>query len=207
MDQFVRQYYAQVDKHALIVDERWNGGGFIDQILLERLRRVLAGMDTNREAATTTVPQQLIHGPKICMINHYSGSDGDIFPVLLPQVRSRSAAWHPHVGRGARHPRQLAAARRRLHHDSRGRAVRTRLPVGDREPRGRSRHSRSKIRRQTGWRGTTCSWRRPSTTCWASSRKTRWSAAASAGAAGVSTPGPRLAAAVMPWIYLAVSGC
>ena len=83
MDEFIRQFYAQLDKHALIVDERWNGGGFIDQIVLERLRRVLVGMDTNREGAGQPLPQQLIHGPKICLMNHYSGSDGDIFPYYF----------------------------------------------------------------------------------------------------------------------------
>jgi len=83
MNQFVRQFYAQIDKQALIVDERWNGGGNIDQILLERLRRVLVGMDTNREGAGITIPNQLVRGPKICLINHYSASDGDIFPFYF----------------------------------------------------------------------------------------------------------------------------
>jgi tricorn protease len=83
MNQFVRQFYAQIDKDALIVDERWNGGGNIDQILLERLRRVLVGMGTNRESAGTTIPQQLVRGPKICLINHFSASDGDIFPFYF----------------------------------------------------------------------------------------------------------------------------
>ena len=83
MDQFIRQFYAQLDKQALIFDDRWNGGGFIDQIVLERLRRVLAGMDTNREAARISVPNQLIIGPKICLINHFSASDGDLFPFFF----------------------------------------------------------------------------------------------------------------------------
>jgi tricorn protease len=83
MDQFIRQFYAQLAKHALIVDERWNGGGLIDQIVLERLRRVLVGMDTNREGGTAPVPQQLIYGPKICLINHFSASDGDLFPYYF----------------------------------------------------------------------------------------------------------------------------
>jgi tricorn protease len=87
MAQFVRQFYAQIDKQALILDERWNGGGNIDQIVLERLRRVLAGMDTNREGVGTTEPQQLIRGPKICMINHYSASDGDLFPYYFRQYK------------------------------------------------------------------------------------------------------------------------
>jgi tricorn protease len=83
MDQFVRQFYPQLDKEALIIDDRYNGGGFIDQIVLERLRRILIGMSTNREEAALTIPQQLIDGPKVCLINHYSASDGDIFPFYF----------------------------------------------------------------------------------------------------------------------------
>jgi len=83
MDQFVLQFYSQLDKQALIFDDRWNGGGFIDQIVLERLRRVLVGMETNREAASNPNPNQLIIGPKVCLINHYSASDGDIFPFYF----------------------------------------------------------------------------------------------------------------------------
>jgi tricorn protease len=83
MEQFIRQFYPQIDKQALIVDDRWNGGGFIDQIVLERLRRILVGMSTNRENAAFTTPQQLIDGPKVCLLNHYSASDGDIFPFYF----------------------------------------------------------------------------------------------------------------------------
>jgi tricorn protease len=83
MEQFIRQFYPQVDKAALIVDDRWNGGGNIDQIVLERLRRILVGMSTNRENAAMTIPQQLIDGPKVCLLNHYSASDGDIFPFYF----------------------------------------------------------------------------------------------------------------------------
>ena len=83
MEQFIRQFYPQMDKHALIVDDRFNGGGFIDQIVLERLRRVLVGMSTNRERVAMTIPQQLIDGPKICLLNQFSASDGDIFPYFF----------------------------------------------------------------------------------------------------------------------------
>jgi tricorn protease len=83
MDQFIRQFYSQLDKRALIFDDRWNGGGFIDQIVLERLRRILVGMETNREAARVPIPGQLIIGPKVCLMNHYSASDGDIFPFYF----------------------------------------------------------------------------------------------------------------------------
>jgi tricorn protease len=96
MEQFIRQFYAQMDKQALLVDERWNGGGFIDQIVLERLRRVLVGLSVDRERAPATIPQQLVVGPKVCLLNHYSGSDGDIFPFyfrkygLGPLIGTRS---------------------------------------------------------------------------------------------------------------------
>ena len=96
MEQFIRQFYGQMDKRALLVDERWNGGGFIDQIVLERLRRVLVGMDANRQRSPTTIPQQLLVGPKACLLNHFSASDGDIFPFyfrkygLGPLIGTRS---------------------------------------------------------------------------------------------------------------------
>jgi tricorn protease len=83
MQQFVRQFYNQIDRQALIVDERYNGGGFIDEIVLERLRRVLVGMDTNRERTPQTIPDMVLDGPKVCLMDHYSGSDGDIFPFYF----------------------------------------------------------------------------------------------------------------------------
>ena len=83
MEQFMRQFYNQIDRPALIVDDRWNGGGFIDQIVLERLRRVLAGMGTNRQRVAMPNPLQQVIGPKVCLINHYSASDGDLFPFYF----------------------------------------------------------------------------------------------------------------------------
>jgi len=93
MEQFVRQFFPQLNKRALIVDDRWNGGGFIDQIVLERLRRVLIGMSTDREGAAMSIPQQLIDGPKVCLMNHLSASDGDIFPYYF-----RKYALGPLIG-------------------------------------------------------------------------------------------------------------
>ncbi len=83
LQQFIRQFYAQLDKKAVIIDDRWNGGGFIDEILLERLRRILVGMTTNREKMSHSLPEQLIIGPKVTLINQYSASDGDIFPYYF----------------------------------------------------------------------------------------------------------------------------
>ncbi|WP_048849087.1 S41 family peptidase [Tanticharoenia sakaeratensis] len=85
LQQFMRQFYAQLDKRAVIIDDRWNGGGFVDEIILERLRRVLIGMGTDREGYGMTLPNQLIAGPKVTLINHYSASDGDMFPYYFRQ--------------------------------------------------------------------------------------------------------------------------
>jgi len=83
MKQFIDQFYPQIDKQGLIIDDRFNGGGFIDQILLERLRRVLAGMNSNREGVPETDPPVLSNSYKVCLINAYSASDGDIFPYYF----------------------------------------------------------------------------------------------------------------------------
>jgi tricorn protease len=83
LQQFVRQFYAQLDKQALIMDDRWNGGGFIAPFALERLRRVLVSLGTNRESAISTEPLEVLNGPKVALLNHWSASDGDIFPYLF----------------------------------------------------------------------------------------------------------------------------
>jgi tricorn protease len=83
MDEFIRQFYPQIRKEGLVVDVRWNGGGFVDQLILERLRRVLVGMEVNRERVGEPIPQQVLNGFKACLINHYSASDGDIFPFYF----------------------------------------------------------------------------------------------------------------------------
>ena len=85
MDQFVQQFYPQLSKEGLIIDDRFNGGGFIDQIILERLRRILIGMSTNRLHAAMRYPEQVLNGYKATLINHYSASDGDMFPYYFRQ--------------------------------------------------------------------------------------------------------------------------
>ncbi|MBB3188726.1 S41 family peptidase [Microbacter margulisiae] len=83
MDQFVQQFYPQISKQGIIIDDRFNGGGFIDQIVLERLRRVLVGMSTNNQHAAMRYPEEVLNGYKATLINHYSASDGDMFPFYF----------------------------------------------------------------------------------------------------------------------------
>ena len=83
INQFVNQFYPQIRKEGLIVDVRYNGGGNIDQILLERLRRILVGMETNRQGEPGTIPGEVLNGYMVSLINNYSASDGDIFPFYF----------------------------------------------------------------------------------------------------------------------------
>ncbi|MBW1810946.1 MAG: PD40 domain-containing protein [Deltaproteobacteria bacterium] len=80
LNEFIRSYYPQIRKEAMIVDVRWNGGGFVSQMIIERLRRVVAGMDAPRNAKPFTYPDAAHHGPKVCLLNQWSASDGDLFP-------------------------------------------------------------------------------------------------------------------------------
>jgi tricorn protease len=87
LDQFIRQFYPQIRKDGLIIDERYNEGGNVDQIILERLRRVLIGMETNRQGAPGTTPGEVFHGYMAALMNHYSASDGDIFPYYFKKYK------------------------------------------------------------------------------------------------------------------------
>ncbi|HTW49899.1 MAG TPA: S41 family peptidase [Acidobacteriaceae bacterium] len=79
LNEFVKQYFPQIRKQAIIFDVRYNGGGNVDQMILERLRRILAGMSAARNWASGTVPDVVFNGYLACLTNHYAASDGDIF--------------------------------------------------------------------------------------------------------------------------------
>ena len=78
--EFTKQFYPQSDKEGLIVDERWNGGGFIPDFFVERLRRTTWAYWSNRDGEGFRTPASAIDGPKCILINQYAGSGGDAFP-------------------------------------------------------------------------------------------------------------------------------
>jgi tricorn protease len=80
LDEFTKLYFPQIRKHALIVDVRGNGGGFVSPLVIERLRRALVMIGIARNGMPQTDPPQTFTGPMVTLINEFSASDGDIFP-------------------------------------------------------------------------------------------------------------------------------
>jgi tricorn protease len=87
LNEFVRQFFPQIRKQGLIIDVRFNGGGFVDQMIESRLRRILSGMSDARNWAPGTLPDYVFTGPMDCITNEYSASDGDIFPYMFKFYR------------------------------------------------------------------------------------------------------------------------
>lgn len=87
LNEFVRQYFPQLRKQALVIDIRYNGGGFVDEMIFERLRRILVGMMSARSSRPFTVPDQVFTGPIACVTNHYAASDGDFFSYFFKKYK------------------------------------------------------------------------------------------------------------------------
>ncbi|MFC2114159.1 PDZ domain-containing protein [Bacteroidota bacterium] len=80
LNEFVKYFYPQLSKKALIIDDRGNGGGNVSPMIIERLRREMARANMARNTTKSATPKQMVLGPKVCLINEYSASDGDLFP-------------------------------------------------------------------------------------------------------------------------------
>ncbi len=78
LSQFFKLFYPQINKKALIIDDRGNGGGFVSPMITDRLARQLVFFEMSRNTVGMPSPEMNI-GPKVLLINQYSASDGDIF--------------------------------------------------------------------------------------------------------------------------------
>ncbi|MEP0910371.1 S41 family peptidase [Leptolyngbya sp. GB1-A1] len=77
--EFHRYYFAEVHKQGLIVDVRYNGGGHVSQLLLEKLARERVGYDVPRWGKPEPYPSDSVLGPVVALTDEQAGSDGDIF--------------------------------------------------------------------------------------------------------------------------------
>ena len=81
LKEFARYFFPQLDKEALIVDDRGNGGGNISPMIIERLLRKPYRMTMYRGSNHNgLIPEATLNGPKVLLVNKYSASDGDLFP-------------------------------------------------------------------------------------------------------------------------------
>lgn len=78
LNEFVKHFYPQLNKEALIIDDRGNGGGNVSPQIIERLRRELVGVAIRRNGQPNTNPTATFVGPMVLLLNEFSASDGDI---------------------------------------------------------------------------------------------------------------------------------
>ena len=80
---FKRYFYPQCDKEALIIDERFNGGGQLADYYIDHLRRPFIAMWAMRYGEDLRTPGAAINGPKVMLIDETAGSGGDLLPWMF----------------------------------------------------------------------------------------------------------------------------
>jgi len=77
--EFHRGFLAEIDREGLIVDVRYNGGGHVSPLILEKLARKRLGYDVQRWGSPVPYPAESVMGPMVALTNEAAGSDGDMF--------------------------------------------------------------------------------------------------------------------------------
>jgi tricorn protease len=77
---FNRYFYAQLDKQGVVLDERYNEGGFIADYVVNVLGQKLLSGAIERDGKPVHDPQGAVFGPKVMIINQSAGSGGDAMP-------------------------------------------------------------------------------------------------------------------------------
>jgi len=85
---FDRYYFAQQDRKGAVIDERFNGGGLLDDYMVAIMsRRAVGGVTSNVPgAAHLRLPAAGLLGPKVLVTNELAGSGGDYFPWVFRQM-------------------------------------------------------------------------------------------------------------------------
>ncbi len=105
--EFHRSYLAIYDLPALIIDVRWNRGGNVSELLLEKLARRRLGYAFSRWGKPAPYPEESPRGPIVALANEYTSSNGDIFSHtfklmgLGPLIGMRT--WGGVIGIAPRH--------------------------------------------------------------------------------------------------------
>ena len=78
-----RGMYAYNEKEALIIDDRYNGGGFIPDVMTDLLDRKTLSYWQRNGLASMKTPGVAHNGLKVMLTNGYSSSGGDAFPYYF----------------------------------------------------------------------------------------------------------------------------
>jgi len=85
--EFHRYFGNECERDALIVDVRYNRGGHVSQLLLEKVARRRIAYTHSRWMNVTTYPEEAVAGPVVTLTNEHAGSDGDIFSHCVKLMR------------------------------------------------------------------------------------------------------------------------
>ncbi len=80
---FKRYFYPQAHKDAIIIDERYNGGGLVADYYIDILRRDFIANWATRYGKDRPTPMAAMHGPKVMIIDEHAGSGGDLLPWMF----------------------------------------------------------------------------------------------------------------------------
>ena len=84
---FNRYYFAQAGKDGAVIDERFNGGGFQADYIIDYLNRQLMAFRVMRRGQDVPSPLAAIFGPKVMLIDEYAGSGGDAMPFYFRKAK------------------------------------------------------------------------------------------------------------------------
>jgi tricorn protease len=84
---FKRYFFPQADREAIIVDERYNGGGQVADYYIDMLRRPYISHWAMRYGADLKTPLASIQGPKVMIIDEDAGSGGDLLPWMFRKLQ------------------------------------------------------------------------------------------------------------------------
>ncbi len=82
-DFFNRYFFSQLDKQAVIADDRDNMGGFAADYIVDMLARNTVMYSNKRDGKPFSIPNAVINGPKVMLTNSHSLSGGDLMPYMF----------------------------------------------------------------------------------------------------------------------------
>jgi tricorn protease len=83
LKEFARAFYPQHIKRAIIIDDRYNGGGFVGDMIIDRLERRMWAVTKPREGKLGRNPEGTFHGHLALLINEDTGSNGEFFAEAI----------------------------------------------------------------------------------------------------------------------------